>query len=257
MSVSRSARGVTLMEILVASVLATVVVLGIGSFEGTRVRIGEDLRQRSAVEAPDRVKAALAVLHLMKRLENADRVVLRDTGGTGAIPPATPTTTDVLVRTPIMLSDGALPAGTCTGTTPPDPRCFDIAANYRWDEYRLNAGAQELKFYTNVPPDQSPAPQLPCPVEGVLARKIRSVSIRYGTNPDTTTGTQPTAVNLVPNQDSNVLNYAVEWYESATSSQVFYGGVTNRAQAYTNVSTGLSNPGGTDISRPRPGSCGP
>jgi len=108
------ARGLTLMELVVASVLAVVVVLGIGSIDVARVRMQEEIRQTSDAASPGRMEAALTMITIRRGFENADRINL--------IGPS-----NLQIRVPL-------------GTT------FDAAGDYRWDQYKLVGN--ELRLYS-------------------------------------------------------------------------------------------------------------
>ena len=114
---SNTKRGFTLMEIIIASMLAGVVILGIGSIDVTRVRMEEEIRRRSAWASPSQLEAALAALHITKHLEHADRLNLVGPNS-------------VQIRMPIDTN-------------------FDVATNYVWEQYRRN-GSNELQFYSDT-----------------------------------------------------------------------------------------------------------
>ena len=140
---TRGQRGVTLLEVMIASAIAIVIALGLAMVEGTRARVHEDTRRR-VVDEPERKNASLAALHIAKSLETADRMNL------------VPATSVYQVRMSV-----------CPTSAPPS--CFDAAVNYQWVQYRLNAN--ELRLY------QFARPPAGCPAIQVLAREITALTI--------------------------------------------------------------------------------
>ena len=134
-------RGMTLMELLLASGLALGVIFGITSVDVMRVRIQEDLLQRSgqAGAVSDRSNAALASLHIARHLEDADRVAL-------------PVPGRLQLRVPVGLT-------------------FDVPANYRWDQYSHDAFTNVLRYYSNTAGG--------CGSVMVLAEQIGAVTFAY------------------------------------------------------------------------------
>ena len=135
--------GITLTEIMVASVISVVILLGLLMLESSRISRTEHLRDDAAVKYPSRQEANLALLHISQRLEGADRYVLIN-GGEG-----------IQVRRPNMtvnVGTGCLP-------TISDPICFDDARNYVWDQYSLAPGTRptSLRFYSNTHAASNPA----------------------------------------------------------------------------------------------------
>jgi hypothetical protein len=138
----------TLTEILVASVLSALMLVGIVRLESARLQQTDHIRDDAAVKYPSRQEAVQATLHISQRLDRADRFCIRvgagpclGAGGVG----------DVLqVRRPVMTVN--VGTGCTPPATTPDPACFDVAGNYRWDQYSLGPSPrqQSLRFYTNT-----------------------------------------------------------------------------------------------------------
>lgn len=250
----------TLTEIMIASTLAVLVVIGIGQVDVTRVRLAEDIRQRSGVTSPNRLLASIAALQIAQHLERADRLLLSQDGiSAGQLD------TDVFFRVPIVGTPQAVDQGSCTlcqgsATTPPNPCCFDIAANYRWDEFRLNKSSGELKLYTNIRAADGTAN---CSnVTTLVLGDVASFVVQYQNEGTLAPGaTPPTGTNLIAPNNNNVLRYAIEsvWsdVQGTSHSQVFPGEVTIRGAGYTNAPLGNQNPALADVSPPPAASCGP
>ena len=212
----RVCRGLTMTEIVVASALAMVVLIGIVSVDVARVRISEDVYNRSSTRQPNRAGAALAVIHIQKHLEGADRISIN--GGAGIFQ----------FRVPEMTTAG------CAGAAPPAPSCFDDVNNYRWYQYRRTAGNQ-LFFYESPPG---------CGGGGKwLASEITALVFAYQDEAPAPPGGDPAL------QDNNMLSYRVTW-NNGTDSQTFNGQVAVRAGAYTNLMSGLHQPGSPMVAPP-------
>ena len=140
------ARGVTLLEIMIASAIATVIAFGLMMVEGTRARMTEEMRHRVEDE-PERKNAALAALRITKELETAD-----------LFNPSSGTTTLLNVRIP---------------ECPTPPTCsLDSFASYQWVQFRLTGN--ELRMYRF--PRTTPWPPTGCPAAQVLASDITALS---------------------------------------------------------------------------------
>ncbi len=146
---SNHQRGVTLLEIMIASAIAAVIVLGLAMVEGTRARVTEDVRHR-VIDEPERKNAALAALTIAKDLERADRF---------NPPPGSGTTVLLNIRYP----DCPLPVDATT--------CFENSANYQWVRYNLTGG--QLSMY-RFP--RAPWPPVSCPTAQVLASGITTLN---------------------------------------------------------------------------------
>lgn len=142
--------GVTLLEVMIASAIAAVIAIGLGTIEGSRARMTEEIRRQSGLMEPERRNAALAAAHLAKSLGTADRFE-RIAEGTNW-------------RLNVRLPD-------CVTA---DPTCFDDALNYEWVQYRLDTVSGELRMY-RFARTASLARPLPCPTGHVLAREITAL----------------------------------------------------------------------------------
>lgn len=113
--------GFTLMEILVAGMIAVIIIFAMTRVDLTRVRIQQELRLQAASQQQ---QAMLAVSHISKHLEIADRI-------------NRVSASNIQFRIPIANN-------------------LDAAASYRWDEYRLNAGNLEYFRAVAGPPCGTP-----------------------------------------------------------------------------------------------------
>ncbi|MDP3703955.1 MAG: prepilin-type N-terminal cleavage/methylation domain-containing protein [Candidatus Omnitrophota bacterium] len=141
---TRAERGVTLLEVMIASAIAAVIAIGLTVVEGMRARTTEEIRRRAGLMEPERKNAALAAVHIAKAIETADRFNLD------------PATGVYQLRLPVH------PA------TNPPPGYFDAPANYEWRQYRLTGN--ELRLYRQRAGE-------PCPAAQVLAREIAALTI--------------------------------------------------------------------------------
>lgn len=217
-------RGVTLTEVLIASALTVIVVMGINSLDITRFRIEQDLRQRTGAGSISQREAALAVLHLSKALEQADRANILNTGIPGQAPFAGPPGRGNLqVRIP-----------TCP-TAPADPTCFDAAANFRWDQYRFDPATQTLRFYSNTASG--------CTSVKTLASQIESLTIRYMDRAPAPPGGDPFGVDP---SDNNMVQVTLRWNDGAAISprtHEFQSEVAVRGMAYSDVNAEAAGAG--------------
>ena len=112
-------RGMTLMELVVASALAAVLIWGITAVDIGRVRMHEEvLRSAGPSTDPAWTSASLTIIHIARHLENADRVNLVGSD-------------NVQFRIPIGLT-------------------FDAVNDYRWDQYRYDSARRVLRFYSDT-----------------------------------------------------------------------------------------------------------
>lgn len=107
--------GITLFELLVASVLGVVVALAMGQVDVSRIYHSQEVRGTATAQS----EAGFAVTHMTKQLEQADRVNLVSAS-------------DLQLRIPPNTSN---------------PADFDNSANYVWKEYKYDSPTQELRFY--------------------------------------------------------------------------------------------------------------
>ncbi len=215
--------GMTLTEVLVATTLAMVVLFGIVATDVARFRMGEDIRKRSSVISPERGNAALAVIHLAKHLERADRL---DLGATVA---------------GLYQFRSPSPIG-CTQATLPG--CLDAAANYDWDQYRLNG--TQLEFNT----DRGASG---CVGWTTISRQIVGFTVQYK---DESTVGPPGPEPLPGNEDNNMAEFTIQWSDPSTGlSQTFRGEVASRASAYTNAPNALAPTSPLTVSPPPAAAC--
>src|SRR3989338_6369036 len=95
-------QGVTLTEVLVASALAFLVMVGIGRLDVSHFLIADSIRQRSAQAGLGEQEAALAAIHLSRHLKTADRISLLNSGlpGVQPLPNGADGLANVQLRTP-------------------------------------------------------------------------------------------------------------------------------------------------------------
>ena len=242
--------GVTLIEILVASAVALVVALGIGTMDVGRLRMENEVRSRTGVTT-EQEKVALAALSLSKALERADRINLLNTGINGNLPfNAPPNRGDIQIRTfepdtdcpvvngncPIVCTD-VNPALRCTGALPP-PCCFDIPGNYRWDEYKRRgppggpAVANVIWFYRDA--------GARC-VRRVLAGEASQMTVTFQNEAPPPPGGDPPVG--AAGSDNNTIAYLIRWDGGAWRTRDFRGQVTSRAIPYSNINAAVGNSG--------------
>ncbi|HEX9564664.1 MAG TPA: prepilin-type N-terminal cleavage/methylation domain-containing protein [Gemmatimonadaceae bacterium] len=135
--------GMTLTEVLVSVVLSAVVLVGVLAVEQSRIAVTQQTRDDAGIRYPARAEAQAVALDLVKRAETADTYCIRSgSGGCAA-------SGNVLqIRRPVMAVNG--PGCSCVGVPAPQPCCFDIAANYQWDQYRLSTDGRDLRFFANI-----------------------------------------------------------------------------------------------------------
>lgn len=107
----RQDRGVTLIELLLASLLGLVIVLAVGQVDVSRILMTNQVRGFAVAQ----MEANFAVTHMSKQLEGADRLVRLSAS-------------DLQFR---------LPQGTN----------FDDASNYQWKEYTYDSANRIMCFY--------------------------------------------------------------------------------------------------------------
>lgn len=216
-------RALTLTEVVIASAIGVIVVVGITRLDAARLRITEDFSDRAGFGS-GHFQAGQAALRMTKSLERTDRTVIVNpnpgylkvrefiSGTTSAGCPSCP-------------SDGsALPA--C---------CLDISANYRWDQYRLNGTA--IEYFKGDCNNSN---------RTILANDaIVSLTFQYVDR------TAP------PGPDNNMIGYSIIWDNGLADprrlTHEFAGEVTSRAIADANVGAsggdsgdGLAAPGTSD-----------
>ena len=141
----RAERGLTLAELLIASTLAMVVMLGIMTMESGRSRMEGELHERSGLTSTQG-EAGRATVVMANFLANSDRVKI--------VSPS-----HIELRAPIG----------CWGAGVPAPGCFDNPANYGWEQFKLNGTTLE-QYQGN------------CGSMIVLARNITALAFARGSN---------------------------------------------------------------------------
>jgi hypothetical protein len=206
--------GFTLIELMLATGLGVVVVLGLAQTDITRVLFYDEIRRLSISS----LEASWALSHIMMRLERADRIRIVNSG-----PPGPPTR--VQIRIPTMqvdcpaLAPPACPevcVGCTGGGVVPQPCCFRLPGNYMWDQYS-RVGA-EVRYYGNI----RSAPLAPdCTVDDRF-RDIASFTVGFRNEAPPALEVEP----LTPNpHDNNTLEVII--VSTATPGQPPY---RNRSQ---------------------------
>ncbi len=200
--------GFTLAELLIASLLMTIVALGVNSIDVSRLRIQNDLRRVTGATS-DEMLTELAVLNIQKNLEVASRVVMLDADADA-------------------VWDG-IEVRTTTGLDLANP---SNPVNYRWDEYRLGA-ANDLLYFSGVGAG-------PCAAV-TLARQITGLTFAFRNEAPL----DPPAgqVFLAGPEDNNVVSYAIFW-NSGIQTHNFVGEVTLRMAPYSNLGAANGDSGG-------------
>ncbi|MBI2495740.1 MAG: hypothetical protein HYW10_04150 [Candidatus Omnitrophica bacterium] len=204
----------TLTEVLVATALAALVVIGLGTMDASRSRMQEDLRSRAGAMVAQTLPA-LSLVEVAKSLERADRIVILDSGIDGVNPNAAAGTGDGKHKVRYVQCP----------TSPPDPTCFGDADNYRWEELRLRSG--NLERLSNG-----------CGTTEILADQIASLTFRYK---DEAATPPPGGEPFDPPDlsDNNAIEYAVTWSEGSRT-HTFRGEAIGRAIPYSDVNATLN-----------------
>ena len=204
-----TSNGFTLTELLVAMTLAALVAIGIGTVEGSRAKIEQEILQRSGLLS-GQADVALAAARIAERLTAADRFNIDNGAG---------------------LYQFRVPVG-CAGAAIPPPSCFDDPANYQWDQYKLNAGGA-LTLYTKT--------EAGCATSRVLAKNVAALTLTYFDQASPPPGGDP------PVQDNNILQYSLTWDNGMLGAnkrtRQFTGGVAGRAIPYSKVNSGATDSG--------------
>jgi prepilin-type N-terminal cleavage/methylation domain-containing protein len=199
-------RGMTLIEILIATTIGVLVLWGIGQVDVSRVRLGEQARRTGSAD----VEAALALAHMGRFLQDADLVNVIN-----------PTSVQFrrFIGDPTVAGD------------------FDIPANYQWAQYQfVNAippNADFIRFDDNATP--------PCgnPEETFEASNLQ---VQF----EDAAGTPPGGPPLPGPEDNNLLRITIRAAlpppptPPPPTPNVFTTEVVIRSGAYTKVLTGLS-----------------
>jgi hypothetical protein len=205
-----------MMEVLLASALTVATLIGLGNLDAARTRMEQDIRNRAGLYATDPEKeAALATLHLVRRLEQADRVVL-----------LTSNPANIQVRTPLS------------------PTNLSSAANYRWDQYRYDGGADVLVLYSETAGG--------CGQRREIAREIVGTTLNWmdtnwgGTSPPPAGGAEPFTIN---NLDNNIVVYSIQW-SNGTRSRNYNGQVHLRGVPYSDINLAFPTDSGSGLNSP-------
>lgn len=112
-------RGVTLLELLIASILGVVLILAVGHLDVARISQTNEARGIVTAQA----EADFGIAHMVKQLEAADRI-------------------NLLSGSSLQLRQFRPPT-----SSPPTSADFDNPANYVWKQYRYDSGTKEVRFY--------------------------------------------------------------------------------------------------------------
>ena len=215
---SRTRRGVTLTEVLIASAITVVVILGLSLLDAARLRMGEELKARSGLTS-GHAQAAVASFHLARELARADRFFIRDSGLAGVNPGGTPPNQG---KVQLRFNEAC--------ASPGEPSCFDTAANYRWDEYRISGGHLDgghLEHFKDT--------QANCAKKRLLATQVASLTFRFRDEAPAPPGDPPFATP----EDNNALEYSILWDNGLSGpdhrTHELHGLVESRAIAYSDV----------------------
>lgn len=126
----------TLMELMIASILGIVILIGMAQVDVTRIYLSQQINRSSGSHS----EAMMTLSHMVKTLQQADRAILDDTCTS-----AKSAVTGVCLRVRVPVVD--LNSG-----TPPN---LDQASSYRWDEYRYvdtdnDAKPDAVRYYMNI-----------------------------------------------------------------------------------------------------------
>ena len=239
-------RGMTLIELLAASVISFAIILALGHIDVTRVRMSQGVNARAAGST----ESSLALASIVKDLERADRLVMlnaacQNVGGVSG--------SCVQIRIPAI----GLPTSTnnppnCTNcrTASAGSCCLDIERNYRWVEYRLDAANRVVQFYDDV---RLPSGNPNCGGRpDQVFMNIANLTVSYVDEskpvapPDVGGGAlggneplPPDALGNYP--DNNVVRVDVDWVNPLDPAAPYRvtSEVVLRATPYTNVANGL------------------
>lgn len=204
-----SERALTLTEVLVATALAVIVVVGISITDVTRVRIENDLRSR-AVPRIAQIAPALAITHIAKQMAQADRVVILDSGIPGGL--------------------GRMRIRRVVCPEPIAPACFTSPAAFHWDEYRRKGTNLEyVPEVTNVG----------CGAVSVLGGNVVSLTFQFvdGQASFPTPPCEPFGAGIP--EDNNIVGYTLTWREAPRQHQ-FVGETTGRLIPCSNLGATLN-----------------
>ena len=205
--------GITMIELLIASVIGIVIMLALGNMDSTRVYLSDQIRRSSSSLS----EASLAVSLAVRDIQQADRVVLLNP-------------TSVQVRIPLAAAASNPPAS------------LDNPANYKWVQYKSDGINHEIVLYDP-----------PCTARQRFGRCrtdesgcFSGLEISYVDASPAPPGGDP------PNQDNNTQQFKLSWRDIKTNvTQDLIDQATMRASAYTNladpgllIGAGSTPPGG-------------
>jgi len=222
-------RGVTLMELVVASTVSLVVVLAVGQLDVTRIFLAEQARQSAGMGS----EARLAMSQFVRDAQQADRVNV--VSGT-----------NVQLRIPQADCDSCA----CSPDGVPEPSCFNDSASYRWVQYKLDSTQKQILFYDDTASGCGAAAD-----RTFHDIKSGGFSVRYR---DTASVPAPPGGEPFAGEDNNVLDIQVTTADSSGQAMTYVNTVTLRAGAYTNVGAGGGDSGlGLDVQgvSALPGTC--
>lgn len=209
-----AAQGMTLTEVLVAIALSGLVVVGLGLTDVGRFRMQEAVR-RQATTLVSQTQPALASRDIGRSLERADRIVIRDSGIAGVNPRGTPP------------GPGKIQMRYPTCPSPATPACLANAANYAWEEYRLNGTTLERLLSTG------------CATPEVLAVNISGLTFRFKDEVDPAPPAPPGGYPFFPDtSQNNVVEYSFLWSQGGRMYE-FRGKVTSRSIPYAALNATL------------------
>lgn len=235
--------GFTITELLIASSLGVLVILWIAAIDSARSRMEADFIRRGKTGS-EQPATALALMDIAKSIQRADRINILGTGVPGIPPVGAAGQANVQLRIPVLVADNA--GAGCTGCTvvgaAPPACCFEIAANYRWDQYRVIG--TELRRYTGG-----------CGSMKVMARQVGALTFMFRHEAQDPPLSAP-PVNPA-GADNNVLEFAITWDNGLPPpnhhTREFRTEATSREIPYSNVNaagglsgSGLSTPGISD-----------
>ena len=228
--------GMTLMELLVASLIGFIIILAVGHIDVTRIRMSQDVRARVRGSG----ESSLALASIVKDLERSDRIrILTNACGVpgGGAPPLTAGSC-VQIRIPEIDTNG--PGGgpgacpNCTTDPSPNPCCLNIANNYRWVQYAFRAASQTVDFYNDSGPvcNAGDLRQTFTDLTGFTVSFMDEAQAPLGA-----LGTEP----LPGGEDNNVVRVQVQWVNPVDPATPYSttSEVVLRATPYTNVPNGL------------------
>ena len=203
----RADRGLTLFEIIVASVIGLIVLIQLGQLQGSQMRYSLGIQQQSMGSTD----AMLAINSLLNKLAQADRIVLVSTGTA-----TNPSNGDAKIKLRYFPSP---PAGA------PTAAFYDTGANYRWAQYSLDAANKQVKFYDNIGAG--------CGATSGTWSDITALTIEPDDGGPAPPGGEPALA------DNNLLALRIQ---SKNTSKWYHGEMTLGGVAYTNLTSNC--PGG-------------